>query len=82
MKIPNVDRVDLQQAGRDIFIDVQTKGDIDKVRKAVPPSLEGYKVEVTRLYTTSRKTRKPLPRVSSWRPGISHDRASHTGDSG
>ena len=47
MKIPNVDRVDLQQAGRDILIDVQTKGDTDKVRKAVPPSLEGYKVEVT-----------------------------------
>jgi hypothetical protein len=49
MKIPNVDRVDLQQAGRDILIDVQTKGDIDKVRKAVPPSLEGYKVEVTQF---------------------------------
>jgi hypothetical protein len=48
-KIPNVDRVDLQQAGRDILIDVQTKGDIDKVRKAVPPSLEGYKVEVTQF---------------------------------
>ena len=49
MKIPNVDRVDLQQAGRHILIDVQTKGDIDKVRKAVPPSLEGYKVEVTQF---------------------------------
>jgi hypothetical protein len=49
MKIPNVDRVDLQQAGRDILIDVQTKGDIDKVRRAVPPSLEGYKVEVTQF---------------------------------
>jgi hypothetical protein len=49
MKIPNVDRVDLQQAGRDILIDVQTKGDIDKVRKAMPPSLEGYKVEVTQF---------------------------------
>jgi hypothetical protein len=49
MKIPNVDRVDLQQAGRDILIDVQTKGDIHKVRKAVPPSLEGYKVEVTQF---------------------------------
>ena len=31
------------------MIDVQTKGDIDKVRKAVPPSLEGYKVEVTQF---------------------------------
>ena len=48
-KIPNVDRVDLQQAGREILIDVQTKGEIDKVRKAVPPSLEGYKVEVTQF---------------------------------
>jgi hypothetical protein len=49
MKIPNVDRVDLQQVDRHILIDVQTKGDIDKVRKAVPPSLEGYKVEVTKF---------------------------------
>jgi hypothetical protein len=31
------------------LIDVQTKGDIDKVRKAVPLSLEGYKVEVTQF---------------------------------
>ena len=49
MKIPNVDRVDLQQTGLAILIDVQTKGDIDKVRNAVPPSLEGYKVEVTQF---------------------------------
>jgi len=49
MKIPHVDRVDLQEAGPNILIDVQTKGDVDEVRKTVPPSLEAYKVEVTQF---------------------------------
>ena len=57
MKIPHVAKVDLDPKDRDIFINVEveqaptggdaTKVRIDEVRRAVPPKIEGYDVEVT-----------------------------------
>jgi hypothetical protein len=47
--IPHVAKVELDNQGRDIAIDVEvTEGyPIDPVRRAVPPEIEGYRTEVT-----------------------------------
>lgn len=50
MKIPHVDKVDLDPRDHDIFINVEVEEDasLDKVRRVLPPKIEGYEVEVTR----------------------------------
>lgn len=50
MKIPHVAKVDLDPKGHDVFINVEVDddGELDKVRRAAPPKIEGYDVEVTR----------------------------------
>jgi hypothetical protein len=49
MKIPHVAKVDLDPKGHDIFINLEVEQDAsrDKVRRAAPPKIEGYAVEVT-----------------------------------
>jgi|HubBroStandDraft_6_1064221.scaffolds.fasta_scaffold723417_1 hypothetical protein len=49
MKIPHVAKVDLDPKGHDIFINLEVEQDasLDKVRRAAPPKIEGYDVEVT-----------------------------------
>ena len=49
-KIPHVADVVLDPKDHDIFIDVEVDedGSLDKVRRAAPPKIEGYDVEVTR----------------------------------
>ncbi len=57
MKIPHVAKVDLDPKNQDIFINVEveqapsgqnaTQVRIDEVRRAAPPKIEGYDVEVT-----------------------------------
>lgn len=52
MKIPHVETVTLDRKGddnHDIFINVEVDedGSVDKVRRAAPPKIEGYDVEVT-----------------------------------
>jgi hypothetical protein len=49
MKIPHVETVTLDPKDDDIFIDVQVDddGSVDGVRRAAPPKIEGYDVEVT-----------------------------------
>ena len=49
-KIPHVADVEIDPKDHDIFIDVEVdeSGSLDKVRRAAPPKVEGYEVEVTR----------------------------------
>ncbi len=49
-KIPHVADVVLDPKARDIFIDVEVDevGSLEKVRRAAPPKIEGYDIEVTR----------------------------------
>jgi hypothetical protein len=49
-KIPHVADVVLDPKDHDVFIDVEVDedGSLDKVRRAAPPKIEGYDVEVTR----------------------------------
>jgi hypothetical protein len=50
MKIPHVVKVEIDPRDGDIFINVKVEEDasLDKVRRAAPPKIEGYDVEVTR----------------------------------
>jgi hypothetical protein len=50
MKIPHVVKVELDPRDSDIFINLKVEEDasLDKVRRAAPPKIEGYDVEVTR----------------------------------
>jgi hypothetical protein len=45
----------LDPKDHDIFIDVEVDedGSLDKVRRAAPPKIEGYEVEVTRYIERS-----------------------------
>jgi hypothetical protein len=54
-KIPHVADVVLDPKDHDIFIDVEVDedGSLDKVRRAAPPKIEGYEVEVTRYIERS-----------------------------
>ncbi|HEY9156692.1 hypothetical protein [Candidatus Binatus sp.] len=49
-KIPHVAKVELDPTDDGIFINVEVEEDasLDKVRRAAPPKIEGYDVEVTR----------------------------------
>jgi len=49
-KIPHVADVEIDPKDHDIFIDMEVDedGSLDKVRRAAPPKIEGYDVEVTR----------------------------------
>jgi hypothetical protein len=49
MKIPHVVKVELDPKGDDIFINVEVERgkSRDQVRRAAPPKIEGYDVEVT-----------------------------------
>ncbi|MGH7841040.1 MAG: hypothetical protein ACREQT_05895, partial [Candidatus Binataceae bacterium] len=56
MAIPKVHRISLDQSDDQILIDVEveqnadgskTPDDIEEVRRQVPPTIEGYEVEVT-----------------------------------
>lgn len=48
-KIPHVVKVEVDPRDGDIFINVEVEEDasLDKVRRAAPPKIEGYDVEVT-----------------------------------
>jgi hypothetical protein len=50
MKIVHVAKVEIDPKDQDIFINVEVDedGSLDKVRRAAPPKIEGYDVEVTR----------------------------------
>ena len=49
MKIPHVVKVELDPKGDDIFMNVEVEQgkSLDRVRRAAPPKVEGYDVEVT-----------------------------------